>query len=919
MEPFLRELAGLLLKDHGRQLADVVVVLPSQRAGLYLRRHLGELAGGTLWSPQVLTLTGLSERISTLRVTGTTDLFFEAYPVYASVAEGEPASFGEFLQWAPTALRDMSEVDAHLIALDPFYRDLRNWEELDWSFNTTPLSQGQERMVRYWTMKGKLHRALNEKLLAKGSGTAGLVERKAAADAHRTVERTGWTKVWAAGLNALNPAELAILRSLQEQGLLEVVWDADRYYLDDEDQEGGTALRSAMKVLGEGRIPPVDLLRTVDRTVEVAAVPNAMAQVHLVAATLRDLAPEDRSRTAVVLADEQLLMPLLDALPMDIGPVNVTMGMPLNALPVGGLFNAVTDLHRGHRQGSGFRLADVDRVLGHPLLAHGADLHAIRSALQALSKERRAQVSGEEVIDALAALSEEARIHANALFAKAALDGDALGRCLLHALGWAKNSMAGDDFAQEQLFLAAQAQQRVNNLMQRHHQQLDVNTYAEVHQRILREERIGLFGEPLSGIQLMGVLETRALDLDRVIMLSAQEGTLPPGSSDQSFIPFELRRAHGLPLRHRQDEVSAYHFLRGLQRGTKVLLTLSNGAGSTGPSRFILQLEHELVKCSNTRLVHRSVQAPVPARREATVEVRKDAAVLARLHERLAKGLSPSALAMWLRCPLDFHFRSLLRLRETADAAELIAPDLLGNALHQALEKGYRPWLGTTLTADALNELVSRVPGLLLEELSPVIGARALKQGQPLLQHAMAEQAVVACVRQEAQRVAEGSQVELVALEEPLHVALPNALEAHGVEVNIVGRVDRIERRDGELLILDLKTGAVKDDMLRPRSLLAEDLRPDKDHYALQLLIYAWAYLVQHPDVHTVKAGLIPLQRASDAAGKFLQVDREERLSRDQLPAIEALLHRLVERMLDPNEPFTHRTESTYCSFCLTT
>jgi hypothetical protein len=916
MEPFLRTVAGLLLQDHGSQLADVVVVLPSQRAGLYLRKHLSQLAGGTLWSPQVLTLTGLSERISGLQVISTTDLFFEAYTVYQSIAEGEPAAFGEFLQWAPTAMQDMSEVDAHLIALDPFYRDLRNWEELDWSFNTLPLSQGQERMVRYWAMKGRLHRTLNERLLAKACGTAGLVERRAVAEVHRTVERTGWTKVWAAGLNALNPAEVAILRALKDQGILELAWDADRYYLNDPEQEAGSSMRSAIAELGPGRIPPVDLLATAERTVDVAGLPNAVAQVVLAAATLRDLAPEERSTTAVVLADEQLLMPLLDALPPDIGPVNVTMGMPLNALPVGGLLDAVAALHRGYRQGLGFRLDEVDRLLGHPLLAQGEDLPIVRRALNDLVKERRAQLGGEEILKALQGLSD--RTHANVLFSGPAQDGTALGRCLLHALSWAKDSMQGDAFAQEQLFLAAQVQQRMNNLMERHGQHLDVNTYAEVHQRLLREERLGLFGEPLSGVQIMGMLETRALDMDRVIMLSAEEGTLPPSRTERSFIPFELRRAHGLPLRHRHDAVSAYHFLRGLQRSTRVLLAHSTAQGAMGQSRFILQLDHELAKHSRTRITHRSVQAPVPSRPAATVFVEKDDALLERISERLSKGISPSAFAMWLRCPLDFHFRSLMKLKDPEAATDIIAADLLGNALHGALEKGYEPLLGSTLNIASLNDVAARIPDLLRQELVALVGQKALLQGQPMLQHAMAEQAAVELVRQEAQRVADGSIVELLGTEVDVNVALPDALAAHGLEVNIVGRVDRIERRDGELLILDLKTGSVKEDMLRPRSLNADDLRPDKDQYALQLLIYAWADLVQHPEVDHVKAGLVPLQRASQASGQFLLVDGSSRITRVQLPLIEAMLHRLVERILDPTEPFTHRTESRYCTFCLT-
>ena len=916
MEPFLHQLATLLVQDHGKDLADVAVVVPSQRAGLYLRRHLAEVSGTTIWSPQVLTLSELVERISGLRTAATTDMLFDGYAVLRQLPGQQNVPFGEFLQWAPTALRDMSEVDAHLINLDSFYRDLRNWEELDWSFNDEPLSHGQERMLRYWAMKGDLHRALNERLFALGRGTAGAVERAAVQEADRTHERTRWTKVWAAGLNALTPAQQAVLRTLEQHDLLEVAWDADRYYLEDPLQEAGEAIRNNIGAFGQGRIPPVDHLRQGQRTVEVINLPNAIAQVHWVAAELSGSNEGDRSRTAVVLADEQLLMPLLNALPQGIGPVNVTMGIPLNALPVGGLLDAVVAMHCGHRAHMGYRLADVARLLGHPLLLPGSHQQCGQKALLSLGKERRTHVSGVQVLEKLAEAGAAPSEHTSVLFARAATNGPSLGRILLHALSWAREATLEDELAQEQLFLASRAQNRIDTLLQHHGLATDTTTYREIHQRILREERIGLFGEPLAGVQIMGMLETRALDIERILLLSAEEGTLPPSSSDRSFIPFELRRGHGLPLRHKQDAVSAYHFLRAIQRGSKLQMACSTKESSLGHSRFAMQLEHELVPLSSTTLVHRSLQAPLPARKAVSVQVERDSVVLAVMKERLEKGISPSALGTWLKCPMDHYFKYVLHLQDTRVVEDQIPADLLGSAIHKALENGYSALVGRTLDAAALSELATTVPQLLRTELELVAGVEALNMGQPLLQSTMAQQAVAAFLKAEHEHLSTGAVVELIALEEDVNVALPDALLAHGCEVNIRGRVDRIERRGGEVVILDLKTGMVREDQVRLSNLDADLLRPDKDHYALQLLIYAWAYLSQHPEVAQVKAGLVPLQRSSESSGLFLKVMNSDVIHRDMLPSIEALLHRLVERMLDAGIPIEHRQKSEHCTFC---
>ncbi len=916
MEPFLHHIARLLLEDHGHDLARVAVVLPSQRAGIHLRKHLATLAGGPLWSPQLMTANGLAERVSGLRVTAGIELLFEAFAVHRTLEGRHDTTFDEFLQWAPIALRDISEADAHLVPLEGFYRDLRNWEELDWSFNDLPLSRGQERMVHYWAMQGELHRRLNERLRSSGRGTAGLVEREAAALAGETAVRTGWTKVWAVGLNALDPAQRATFSSLRQQGLLEVAWDADVHYLDDPGQEAGASLRAAIGALGHGRVAPINGLRDKPRTITVITVPNTIAQVHVAAAELATTPPEQLDRTAVVLADEQLLMPLLDALPPGIGGVNVTMGLPLHALPVSGLIDALLDLHRGHRPGRGHRTADVDRLLRHPMLARGPALPHLLRALDAVRDTRRAHMPGTDVIKCLHESGEVMLARAEQVLGAPATTGAELADRLLGTIAWASEASTGDRLAQEQLFLTARIVQRTKALCTLHGIAPDATTFAGILQRLIREERIGLFGEPLSGVQVMGMLETRALDLDRVIMLSVEEGVVPPPQGDRSFIPFELRRAHGLPLRSEHEAVSAYHFHRALQRTGTVTLTRSSGEGSQGVSRFVLQLEHEQEVRKGTQLVARTLQAPVPARRAHPLVVMKDERVLEQLHQWLERGLSPSALSSWLSCPLDLYFGNILRLRDTEEAREMIAPDLLGTALHEAIEAVYRPFLGQLLMPGMLDEAARSAPEELAQRLHASVGGEALRSGQPLLQHGMARQAMLAYIRAERGRLADGERIELVVLEEPFRVPLEGARDQFGVDVHLTGRIDRVERRNDLPVILDIKTGKVNEQDLKLKDLDPANLRPEKHGYALQLLMYAYAHLLQHPGVDHVKAGLVPLQRASASGGLFLQVADEPLLDRSMLPAMAGLLRACVAGMLDPAVPFTHRPESRYCGFC---
>ncbi|MEO8733202.1 MAG: hypothetical protein ABI373_02615, partial [Flavobacteriales bacterium] len=332
MTAFLQEVARVMLAEHGKDLREVTVVLPSQRAGLYLRKWLAEEAGAPLWGPEIFTVGTFMERLSGLRSLPPEELLLEAYEAYREVEKEKARPIGEFLQWAPTSLADISEADAYLVPLEGFYRDLRSWEELDWSFNDTPLSFGQESMVRFWAMIGKMHAALNARLLTQGTGTTGLIERTAAS---AQVGEGLWKTVWFAGLNALTPSQERVIAQFKELGIARLAWDADTYYLNDPLQEAGGHLRKAIARFGPGVLPARNGLASGRLGMRIIRAPNEVAQAWSVAELLRDTSQAERANTAVVLADESLLQPLLEALPENLGPLNITMGLPIALLPVG--------------------------------------------------------------------------------------------------------------------------------------------------------------------------------------------------------------------------------------------------------------------------------------------------------------------------------------------------------------------------------------------------------------------------------------------------------------------------------------------------------------------------------------------------------------------------------------------------------
>lgn len=909
MSAFLQQVARTVVREHGGALREVAIVLPSQRAGVHLRKWLAEAAGKPLWSPQLFTLDSFAATLSGLRQLPPEELLFEAYEAYRQVEGPNAQPFADFLQWASTTLADISEADAHEVPLESYYRDLRSWEEIEWTFNNDPLSAGQQRMVRFWAMVGRLHTALNARLQQQGAGTAGMLARTAAERA--ATGQHPWKAVWFAGLNALEKAHVSMIRQFRDQGLARLAWDGDKYYVDRPEQEAGMHLRAAMASLGPGLIPLGNNLAKGELRLRTVRAPNDAAQAWCAAELLGSASADDRASTAVVLADESLLQPLLEALPPDLGPLNITMGLPVARLPVGSFLDALHRLHAGMRPAAGFFHADIDRFLAHPFLGQGPWAQATKQLAADARVRQRAYVPGAAMRDAAreAGLPEGA----SAVFAEVSDVRAEMPGITVQALAWARQSMQGDALATEQVFQASLTLQRIHRLMARYEHHLDLKAYGVLLGRLLGSARIHLFGEPLAGVQVMGMLEARALDLRHVIVAGAQEGTLPASSAGRSFIPFELRKGHCMPLREGHDAVQAYNFLRMLQRADQAELIWTGGDESAGPSRFMLQLEHELPVGEHEAL-NASIAMPGP--RPALISINKDEPVRARLRARLEAGLSPSALGDWLACPADFHFRHVLGLKQSDEADARIAPNALGDALHAAMEAVHAPFIGMPLQPGPLLQAADRIEELIRERLEQWVGAEQLRRGQPLLQLRMAGDAARRFLRGQAALVEAGAVITPLELELALAHQAPVATAAIGSPVRIKGRLDRVDRQDGMVRILDLKSGRVdpKDLVLKELALEALDGRKRQ---AVQLLVYAWLYMQEHPATESVQAGILPLQRATSSEPLLLELPNGPVITRGELPAIEALIAAAVSSMMDPEKPIVHEPKSNYCVFCL--
>ncbi len=881
------------------------MVLPSHRAGVHLRKYLAQASGAPIWSPALFEPSGFLAQIAGWRLLDSVEALLQLHRCHAEQMGNQADSLDEFLSWGPTTLRDFSEIDSHLLDLDALYRDLRAYHEIEaWSFRIADdLSRAQLEEVERWRHMGGLHRLFGAWCDQARAGTQGAIARKAASETRPSNWSAPWSTVWFVGLNALDPALSAVASALSAKGMAQFAWDADRHYLDDQRHEAGRFLRRSIQQLGPGLVPAQDAIASSEHLVESIAVPDRAAMVRHAASWVLDLAPVERDEAAIVLADESLAMPLLEAMPAEAGHVNVTMGLPLSALPAFSLDQAFVRLLENAAAAGAFDGSALRDLLAHPMLHEGEATRKLISRLPGAS------ITSEMLNDAARDSGSDRLEELSAAFVDLPPSGTWPQRLqVLHS--WAMRKAGQDPLARAQLHELARATQQLS----RHLTGFPVidgasKGYGVIRDRICRQLRLPLGGEPLQGLQVMGMLETRALDHRHVLVLGAEEGVLIGGEAPQSWIPQPIRKRWGLPMAGDADAITSYHVHRLLHGARSITLVHVTNEQSNGPSRFVPQWRHAFRGNQRASLKERVKRAPVALHTVRRVEVAKTPLVMEKLRAITAKGFSPTLLGRWLNCPLDFHARYILGLEDEPEPDGILANNTLGSAIHGVLESLLRPMIGKQLLPGELSAAARSVQGQLVDRIAAEGHARAtLETGHNRLLIEMASHAVARYLNAEVDRCTmQPTTVE--------HIELPVRCDLGG-GLSLKGVIDRIDRRDGILHVLDIKTGKVDTNHLSIKAEASRILESGQ-HQALQLICYAILAFKNFPKEQALKAGLIPLRWSSHKDAAWLKIGNDVVIHRSALPELEALVQPIAQGILDPAVPFMHDSRAKYCLACL--
>lgn len=920
---FLSKLAKELLSNNSSLLHHTNIVLPNKRAKIFLIEELKKQSSTTFLAPKIISIEMLIEEIAQLRTLDNIELLFEFYIVYLDNTEKLlQQDFEKFSSWAVTLIQDFNEIDRYLINQNEIFSYLLDIERIKhWTPNVNNQSKLIENHLDFWKLMPLYYQKFTEHLISKKVGYQGLLYRKASENCLAFANKAENKSFVFAGFNALNASEETIIKCLLEHNKAAVFWDIDAVFLKDEFHDAGLFLRRIKNSWKHFETHPFNWITDAfssDKNIEVIGTPKSIGQAKIAGKIIEKIVFENKSleNTALVLSEENILLPILNALPAEVENLNITMGYPSKNNPAQILIYKLFQLHlnaqnRNNKQ-SVFYYKEVLEILNNPLIVSSIQANEVvkiikNSNLTFITNNRLSELFSKYDLlnnELVNYLFFDWNVSVNEVL-------DKLKAILIYIKTHLSNQNEQDKVTKAFIFSIYNVILKITNYFETYNKIESLEILFSIYKQVIDQAQVSFEGEPLKGLQIMGILESRVLDFENVIITSLNEGKLPGGKSNISFIPYDVKLEKGLPTYKERDAIFTYHFYRLLQRAKNIYLlynTHSEGIDAGEKSRFITQLEIEHLPNHNFKKVF--YNAIKPDTIYQPIEVIKTQPILDRLEEiAIIKGFSPSALTNYLRNPIQFYYQRILGVSENEEVEENVAANTLGTIIHEVLEKMYATFEGKNIQIQVsdIDVMIQNIEAITLEKFKEVYKEGDIKKGKNLIAFEVAKRNIYNFLIQEKQNIESGDELFILSLEKP-HETI---FEHHNLPypVKISGKVDRIELRNNTIRIIDYKTGKVEGNKLKIDTFegLTLDLVNDK---IIQLLCYALMFQ-ENPlkgnynvevgifSFKNMKAGFLPF-----TFGKGRGVIGETVITTEFLANFKEELVILIQEILNPEISF---------------
>ena len=714
---FLEYVAEDIIGKYGTDLSRIAVVFPNKRAALFLNEHLARIAGQPVWSPAYITISDLFRQHTDLKPADPIKLICDIHKSFTKCT-GIDETLDHFYGWGQLLLADFDDIDKNMADADSIFCNLKDIHELDdisylddeqkemlkrffANFSDDIESELKKRFLSLWSHFGDIYHDYNRRLTEQGIGYEGAIYRKVASEETLHLK---YDKYLFVGFNLIQKVERVLFSRLMKEGKAKFYWDFDEYYMPTARAQQSASVPNNTASFAAYLTDFPNELDNTDRDIyanmrrpkriRFISSPTENAQARFASNWLLE---NDRykagRKTAVVMCDESILLPIMHSLPPEADKVNITSGFPLAMTPVASLVMLLFDLYTLglRKKGTAFNPHYLKKLMAHPYARHLQEVHLKEMHSKGVHSKgvHLSQVHQEEVHqEGIHQKEEQQTIGDNSgCMGMAGMPYPPTSAALLQHIATLVKQVGiatkqeGDALTQESVFRMFTILNRLAALADSGDLLVDNTTLRRLVSQLVGAASIPFHGEPVIGVQIMGVLETRNIDFDNVLLLSCNEGNMPKGVNDSSFIPYSIRKAHGLTTIDNKVAIYSYYFHRLLQRAGDITIAYNNSTdnGHTGEmSRFMLQLLVE----SGQKIDHYSLTAknqPTPLMPKA---IEKDEAALSKLEEMSL--LSPSAINTYIRCKLAFYYQYIAHIKEPDSDPETIDNRMFGNIFHRA-------------------------------------------------------------------------------------------------------------------------------------------------------------------------------------------------------------------------------------------
>ncbi|WP_167618057.1 PD-(D/E)XK nuclease family protein [Maribellus sediminis] len=938
MERFLAQCARYIYKKHSKQLKDICLVFPNRRSGVFFTAYLQKELRMPAIGPKTTTVNELIASYSSWSTAEKLELISLLYDVFSKHIK-TTETFDEFYFWGEILLADFNDIDRYLVDAKDLFRNISDLKEIESIFDYLTEDQKKalerfwgsmavadksgfrEKYIAIWDKLYPVYADFKKLLLEQNLAFPGMIDREVAEQVKAGTVEFPFSKYYIIGLNALNTCEIRIFDHLKNEGKAEFLWDFDKTYVDDEQNEAGYFLRKNLKVFS----PPEDFELNTDvfnhrKDINLVAVSSVYGQSQQIPNFLKATEKDYRKEfdnTAVVLADESLLFPALGAIPEETGTINITMGYPVrNSVVYGFVMLLINLLKNKRKSGDGYMAFHryVTDILNHQLLG-GIEKEVTTAFVSDLKKNNKinvelAGIDFSTLHQRIFNLPDKTEDYSDYFL-------DVLG-LLYH-----QQRASGDAILLELIYSVYQAIEKlgavVKKTLQTQNRQISETVYFRLFSQYLGQVSVAFEGEPLSGMQVMGILETRCLDFDNLIILGLNENKWPRKFTAPSFIPHNIRLGFGLPGIDEQDAMYGYYFYRLIQRAKNVTATYSvvkEGIGTGELSRYGYQLRYDSVhkpKMQNLDFVF--ANDPVES-----ISIPGSEVIQKQILDKNSEDhpLSPSAINTYLNCSLKFYFHYIAELPEPEEVKEEIDGVVFGNIFHDTMEELYKGFVGKVVDKNHLEQLAKNKIRI-ENEITIQIARHYLKQKEPIKGPVKLEgktllifENIKTYLSQLLKIDMEYAPFKVVSLEQKYK----RKISIDGKELWVGGKIDRLDEKDGATRVLDYKTGYVSSLSFNDVAQLFErdEKAPKKE--ILQALIYCWGLAAENPGVE--------IQPAIYALRKFFESKFEWEVKMNRAKMVfgkidadfEQELSQLVSEIYSAENTFTQTEHTDKCKYC---